>query len=273
MAIITAVANQKGGVGKTTTAVNLASALARRGQRTLLVDLDPQGNASAHVGRRCPEHGMPLLLALKDELENIAALIVATDFAHLSVIPSGRRLAQGENELHGLPGRDQRLAMVLRQLPDFDQVVIDCPPNLGVLAVNALVASRHVLVPVEADYFAVAGLGELLRTVATIRKAVNPVLEVTGIVVTQLQKTTVLSRTLCQSIRDQFPRLAMTSTIGVSVKLREAPTHGKPIDHYDPKGLAAAEYAALAEEYLARARGVSHVGVTTREPLTTEATR
>lgn len=252
MARVVAVSNQKGGVGKTTTTVNLAAALAARGRRVLVVDLDPQGNASSGLGYPRTEIAAGVYDVLL-EFRDLEAVLLPTRHDGLHLAPATRDLVGAEVELVDEPGRERRLRKVLDPVRDrYDDVLVDCPPSLGLLTVNALVAADAVLVPLQAEYYAMEGLGELLRTVTAVRKSLNPDLEREGIVVTMTDPRNNLCREVESQARALFGDGVLRTVIPRNVRLGEAPSFGQPIVHYDPRSSGARAYLALADEILSR---------------------
>jgi len=252
MARIVALSNQKGGVGKTTTAINLGAALATRGQRVLLVDMDPQGNASSGLG--CPRThatmGVYDVLMAFRELDSVR---VPTSVDHLELIPATRDLAGAAIELSEERHRERRLRRALNHVrDDYDWVLVDCPPTLNLLTVNALVAADGVLIPLQAEYYAMEGLGELLRTISAVRKGLNPDLQREGIVITMTDTRTNLCREVEAQARHLFGDEVFQTVIPRNVRLGEAPSHGQAIVHYDPQSTGARAHLALAEELMAR---------------------
>ncbi len=250
---IIAVSNQKGGVGKTTTAVNLAAALARAGHSTLLVDLDPQGNASSGLG--CPRDRVAFGIAdVLLGLEPLSRVVVPTGITGLSLAPATPAMIGVEVELVNLPNREQRLRLALAGLPEpYEYVIFDCPPSLGMITLNALTAADSVLVPLQAEYYAMEGLGELVRTIAAVRRSTNPRLVREGIVITMHDARTNLCRDVESQARSVFGSEVFTAVVPRSVRLAEAPSHGKSIFEYEPSGKGARAYADLAAEVHARA--------------------
>jgi chromosome partitioning protein len=251
MTTILAIANQKGGVGKTTTAINLGAGLGALEHRVLLVDCDPQGNATRGLGvRPTPPH---LYHVLSGEVP-IRDAILSSGFPNLDLVPSQRDLVGVEVEFVGESGWEGRLKRVLSEVDGlYDTVLIDCPPSLGHLTVNALAAANGVLVPLQCEYFALEGISELLATIDRIRKSLNTGLEISGIVLTMYDDRTNLSREVADEIRGHFPDKVYETIVPRNIRLAEAPSHGLPIFQYDIKSRGADAYLALAREFLKRA--------------------
>lgn len=250
---ILALVNQKGGVGKTTTAISLAAALALLGRRVLLVDLDPQGNATGGLGVDKTSLGPTVY----DWLLGGAAfgeIARMTELSFLTLAPANRDLVGAEVELVNAERREDRLKEQLEPLRrDFDFVFVDCPPSLGLLTVNALTAADGVVVPIQCEYFALEGVAELLATIDRVRESLNPNLEVTGVIATMWDERTNLSRQVLEEIRRHFGAKVFSSVVPRNVRLGEAPSFGKPILLYDPKSKGAEAYAGIAKELLSRA--------------------
>ena len=251
MGTVYAIANQKGGVGKTTTAVNLAACVAEAGYESLLIDIDPQSNATLGLG--IDKHTTPTVYdALLGEIP-LADTVVASSIPHLGVIPAGPDLAGATVELPRMPGSENRLREALAPLRDrYAFVFLDCPPSLGPLTVNALVAADRVIVPVQAEYFALEGLAGLLDTLSLVQRELNPRLTVAGMLLTMADNRTRLAQDVEAEVRKHFPDLVFDTVIPRNVRVGEAPSFGKPVIHYDPHCAGADAYFELAKEVAAR---------------------
>jgi chromosome partitioning protein len=258
---ITTVVNQKGGVGKTTTAVNLTACLAERGVRCLLVDLDPQGNATSGLG--VEKHSLPrsiydVLLREIPATEVIRPQVIP----NLDLIPANLDLSGAEVELVSAMSREFRLRQALSELaPRYDWICIDSPPSLGLLTLNGLAAAHRTLVPIQCEYYALEGIAQLWKTLGLVRKHLNPGLTTAGVLLTLYDPRTNLSQQVAEEVRRHFHEQVYQTVIPRNIRLSEAPSHGQPIHRYDPHCRGAAAYAALAEEVIAR-EGLARVAAT-----------
>ncbi len=256
---ILAIANQKGGVGKTTTAVNLATALAACGRRVLIVDLDPQGNASTGLGipRTARTHNVYDVLI---EGLPLAEVAIPTAVPRMSIAAAGVALSGAELELIGLARREYRLRDALRSVQDaYDYVLIDCPPGLGLLTLNALVAADSVLVPLQAEFYALEGLSHLMNTVERVRRAFNPSLDIQGIVITMYDRRNNLSELVAADVRSYMGEKVYQTMIPRNVRISEAPSHGKPVLVYDTHCAGSEAYIHLASEVLRREKALGEL--------------
>ncbi|MDD3295573.1 MAG: AAA family ATPase [Geobacteraceae bacterium] len=252
MAKIICIANQKGGVGKTTTAINLGASLAVAERRTLLVDMDPQGNAGSGVGVERGVLRENIYNALIDDAE-MAGVVKKTEIPLLDVIPSSDDLAGAELELVTMPERERRLARSLEAIAgEYAYILLDCPPSLGLLTLNAMTAAHSVLVPLQCEFYAMEGLSKILNTIRLVKKGLNPALAVEGILLTMYDGRNNLSRQVSEEIRNHFGETTFRTVIPRNVRLSEAPSHGKPILLYDINSRGAAGYLELAREIVER---------------------
>src|SRR3954469_10776814 len=253
---ILCIANQKGGVGKTTTTINLATALALAEQRILVVDMDPQGNLTSGVGLKGHTAAAGTIyqaLTSPDPISDPTAFILETRVKNLWLIPADRNLTGAEVELVNLPNRERRLRDLIDPLRDrFDFILIDTPPSLGLLTLNALVAADAVLIPLNCEYFALEGLADLVATLRRVRGAMNPSLDIAGVLMTMYDERTNLGQQVSRDIREFFKDRVFDTVIPRNIRLGEAPSHGIPAILYDVKSRGSEAYLALAKELLAR---------------------
>jgi chromosome partitioning protein len=256
VARIVAVANQKGGVGKTTTTINLAASLALADRNVLLVDVDPQGNLTSGVGQkgRASEAGTVYnALTSLESTTDAAPFIISTTIDRLHLIPAERNLTGAEIEMVTLNAREERLRALVDPLRDrYDYIFIDCPPSLGLLTLNALVAADAVLIPLHCEYFALEGLADLVGTMRRVRAALNPGLDIDGVLLTMFDERTNLGQQVASDVRNFFKEKVFRTVIPRNVRLGEAPSHGMPVILYDAKSRGAEAYRALAREVIER---------------------
>ena len=253
MASIITVTNQKGGGGKTTTSINLAYYLAKMGKRTLLIDFDPQGNATSGLGIDKQSLEVTIADAILGR-KKLVEVIIPTEFDNLSLVPAVPTLANTEVELAQTDYRFSRLKYAIKACTiEYDYIIIDCPPSLSLLTVNALIAAQYVLLPVQAEFYALEGLGQLLETMKLVRKNLNPTLDLVGVLPTMVDNRTSLSTQVLDEISKHFPAKVFKTKIPRNVRLAEAPSHGLPIGAYDRFSKGARAYKALAKEVIERA--------------------
>ncbi|MCC7417076.1 MAG: ParA family protein [Acidobacteria bacterium] len=256
MGRIVAVANQKGGVGKTTTTINLAASLAAAGRRVLLVDVDPQGNLTSGVGQKGRAAAGGTIydaLVSTTAVTDVTPLLLPTPVDRMWLVPADRNLTGAEIELVPLARREERLRLLLEPARDrFDHIFIDCPPSLGLLTLNALVAADAVLIPLHCEYFALEGLADLVGTMRRLRGALNPALDIEGVLLTMFDERTNLGQQVAADVRAFFKEKVFRTVIPRNVRLGEAPSHGLPVLLYDVKSRGAEAYLALAREVIER---------------------
>jgi chromosome partitioning protein len=247
---IVAIANQKGGVGKTTTAINLSAALAAENKRTLLVDSDPQGNASSGVGVKIKKTSLHLYHAFSTNC-TLNDIVVKSSVAQLDVIPSNIDLVAAEIEMIDFEKREFRLKNILDPvLAHYDYIIIDCPPSLGLLTLNALTAANSVFIPMQCEYFAMEGLAQLVHSIRSVKKSFNPQLFIEGLVLTMFDKRNKLTHQVADEIKNHFKQQLFETVIPRNVRLSESPSHGQSIFDYDIQSSGAAAYLELVKEFL-----------------------
>lgn len=251
MAQIIAVTNQKGGVGKTTSAINIAYYLAKSGKKTLLVDLDPQGNTTSGLGIDKQKIETSIIDVLVND-NSLGSAVIPTSTKGLFLIPTTPHLANTEVEMAKMNKKFVRLKQGLSENNDYDFIIIDSPPSLSLLTVNALIAAQYVLLPVQAEFYALEGLGQLLETMKLVQKGMNPTLELLGVLVTMHDKRTTLSNQVHDEIKKYFPGKVLKTTIPRNIRLAEAPSHGVPIGEYERWSKGARAYKSVTKEILER---------------------
>ncbi len=254
--VIIAVLNQKGGVGKTTTTINLAAYLGRQKRKVLVVDADPQGNATSGLGIEKTELTQTLCDVLLSNVD-LNKVLLKTDFENIDLVPTDARLASVEVDLAQTANREAALKTALASAQKYDYILIDCPPSLGLLTINALTAANQVLIPVQSEYYALEGLSQLLQVMQQVQRGYNPELELLGVIMTMYDKRTSLSEQVYNEVKKHFGDKLMTTVVPRNVRLAEAPSHGKPIAEYDRWSKGARAYKNLAKEIDDRVRGAN----------------
>jgi len=256
MARIVAIANQKGGVGKTTTAVNLAACVAKKGMRVLLIDMDPQGNATSGLGidNRTIEKSVYDVLINSISIKEV---VVRTDYKNLHVCPSSISLSGAEVELVSIMAREYQLKAAVTEIEgEYDVIFIDCPPSLGLITLNALTACKSVLMPIQCEYYALEGVSQLTATIKRVKQVLNKDIEIEGVLMTMFNARTNLAIQVVDEVKKFFPQKVYTTIIPRNIRLSEAPGFGQPVIVYDPESRGAESYSDLAEEFLERSEAI-----------------
>lgn len=254
MAKAIAIFNQKGGVGKTTTNINLGACLARIGKKVLVVDIDPQGNTTSGIGIRKRTLKNTIYDVLINENFNVKEAILSTKTDNLDIIPASVDLAGAEVELVSIEGREKRLKKAIDSIRDeYDYIFIDCPPSLGILTINSLTAVDSVLIPIQCEFYALEGVSQLVSTIDLVKKSMNPDLYIEGVVLSMFDGRTNLSLQVVQEVKNYFGNAVYNTVIPRNVRLAEAPSYGMPIITYDPTAAGAKAYVAFTKEFLSRA--------------------
>ena len=250
MSKVVAIFNQKGGVGKTTTNVNLSACIAQKGKKVCVIDIDPQGNTTSGFGIDKTVLEYSIYDAIVNEVD-INKVIIKTDYENLDIVPSSVQLAGAEIELAQMEDRENKLRYAINQIKkDYDYIFIDCPPSLGLLTINSLSAVDGVLIPIQCEYYALEGVSQLMNTIQLVRKSINPSLQIEGVVISMFDGRTNLSIQVVDEVKAYFKGKVYSTIIPRNVRLAEAPSFGQPIIYYDEKSKGAEAYVELAEEFL-----------------------